>query len=614
MRRGRFPVGAERCGSPPVKRLGQVSKAGSKRTKVERKDRAQVTLESIGDAVISTDVAGKVSFLNVVAERLTGWRVGEARGQPIDEVFKILDATTRAGVTRATVSAAKEPHRPGHLPGCCILIRRDGEEIYIEDSTAPIHGRDGKATGSVIVFRDVSEARRVAEEMMHASQHDFLTGLPNRLLMEDRLGQAIALAERHSGEVAVLYLDLDQFKQVNDSLGHMVGDKLLQSVAERLQEQVRTPDTVSRQGGDEFVVLLQEVKGKADVELVTKRILEAVAEVHSIGENEVSITASVGVSRYPEDGVDAETLVRHADTALYQAKASGLGSFKFFKAAMNARAVYRRKMAEDLRRALGNNEFQLHYQPTIDLKSGAISGVEALLRWTSAKRGAVAPETFLGVAEESGLMLPIGAWVLREACRQAKSWLEDGLPAVSMAVNISAMHLQDGRFRSEVKKVLEETGLNPSMLELEVAETVLTELPDRARVSVQSLRQMGVKVSIDDFGAGYSSLSHLKRLPVDILKIDRSFLHPLKEQLDDMSIAAAIIRMGKSLKLRVVAEGVESLEDMKFLQAQDCDEAQGFFFSAPVPAEEFAAMLRKRQFSWKMKSGRGSATEQRKIG
>ena len=582
--------------------------------KVERGDRAQVTLESIGDAVISTDVAGKVSFLNLVAERLTGWRVGEARGQPIDAVFKILDATTREGVTRSMVTASAEAHRPGHLPGCCILVRRDGAEIYIEDSTAPIHGRDGKATGSVIVFRDVSEARRVAQEMMHASQHDFLTGLPNRLLMEDRLGQAIALAERHSGEVAVLYLDLDQFKQVNDSLGHMVGDKLLQSVAERLQEQVRLPDTVSRQGGDEFVVLLQEVKSKADAEVVTKRILEAVAQVHSIGEDEISITASVGVSRYPEDGVDAETLVKHADTALYQAKASGSGSFKFFKAAMNARAVYRRKMAEDLRWALERNEFQLHYQPTIDLKSGAISGVEALLRWTSAKRGAVAPETFLEVAEETGLMLPIGAWVLREACRQAKSWLEDGLPAVSMAVNISAMHLQDGRFRSEVKKVLEETGLSPAMLELEVAETVLTELPDRARTAVQSLRQMGVKVSIDDFGAGYSSLSHLKRLPVDILKIDRSFLHPLKEQLDDTSIAVAIIRMGRSLKLRVVAEGVESLEDMKFLQAQDCDEAQGFFFSAPVPAEQFAAMLRKRQFSWKLPSGRGGATEQRKIG
>ena len=474
---------------------------------MERGERAQVTLESIGDAVISTDVEGKVSFLNAVAERLTGWQVREARGQPIDEVFKILDASTREGVTRSMVSSATEPHRPGHLPGCCILIQREGGEIYIEDSTAPIHGRDGKATGSVIVFRDVSEARRVAEEVMHASQHDFLTGLPNRLLLEDRLGQAIALAERHSGEVAVLYLDLDQFKQVNDSLGHMVGDKLLQSVAERLQEQVRTPDTVSRQGGDEFVVLLQEVKAKADAELVAKRILEAVGSAHSIGEHEISISASVGVSRYPEDGVDAETLVQHADTALYQAKASGPGSVKFFKAAMNARAVYRRKMAEDLRVALDRNEFQLHYQPTVDLKSGAISGVEALLRWTSAKRGEVAPESFLTVAEEAGLMLPIGGWVLREACRQAKSWLEEGLPAVSMAVNISAMHLQDGRFRSEVKKVLEETGLSPAMLELEVAETVLTELPDRARTAVQSLRQMGVKVSIDDFGAGYSSLS-----------------------------------------------------------------------------------------------------------
>ncbi len=242
-----------------------------------------MTLESIGDAVISTNGEGEVTFLNPVAQQLTGWTVAEARGRPIDEVLKILDATTRESVTRSMASLT-ELHRPGHLPGCCLLIRRDGAEIYIEDSTAPIHGRDGKVTGSVIVFRDVTEARRVAEEMLHASQHDFLTGLPNRLLLADRLGQAIALAERHSGEVAVLYIDLDRFKQVNDSLGHMVGDKLLQSVAERLQEQVRTPDTVSRQGGDEFVVLLQEVKSKADAEVVTKRILEAVESVHSIGE------------------------------------------------------------------------------------------------------------------------------------------------------------------------------------------------------------------------------------------------------------------------------------------------------------------------------------------
>ncbi len=590
-----------------------MSRTGLTRTNIKQEDRAQVTLESIGDAVISTDGKGKVTFLNVAAERLTGWVVAKARGRSIDEVFKILDATTRESVTRSMALSAGE-HRPGHLPGCCILMRRDGGEIYIEDSTAPIHGRNGKVNGSVIVFRDVSEARRVAEEMMHASQHDFLTGLPNRLLLEDRLGQAIALAERHSGEVAVLYIDLDQFKQVNDSLGHMVGDRLLQSVAERLQEQVRTPDTVSRQGGDEFVVLLQEVRTREDAEVVTKRILEAVAQVHSIGEDHISISASIGVSRYPADGVDAETLVQHADTALYQAKASGRACYKFFKPAMDARAVYRRSMEKDLRRALERNEFQLHYQATIDLKTGAIAGVEALLRWTSAPRGAVTPETFLAVAEESGLMLPIGAWVLREACGQAKSWLEEGLPAVSMAVNVSAMQLQDANFRNEVVRALAETGLSPASLELEVTETVLMNLPEHALGALQHLRRVGVKVSIDDFGAGYSSLSHLKKLPVDILKIDRSFLHPLKEPLDDTSIAVAIIRMGRSLKLRLVAEGVESLEEMKFLRAHDCDEAQGFYFGPPVPAEQFGAMLRKRQFSWKLKSGRlrGSAAEPRR--
>ncbi len=573
-----------------------------------------MTLESIGDAVISTDGEGKVTFLNPVAQQLTGWMVGEARGRAIDEVFRILDAATRESVTRSMV-ALTEPHRPGHLPGCCILIRRDGAEIFIEDSTAPIHGRDGKVTGSVIVFRDVTEARRVAEEMLHASQHDFLTGLPNRLLLADRLGQAIALAERHSGEVAVLYIDLDQFKQVNDSLGHMVGDQLLQSVAERLQEQVRMPDTVSRQGGDEFVVLLQEVKTKADAEVVTKRILEAVERVHSIGEYQLSLTASIGVSRYPEDGVDAETLLKHADTALYQAKASGRGCVRFFEPAMNARAVYRRSMEEDLRRAFGRDEFQLHYQAAIDLKTGAIAGVEALLRWTSATRGSVAPETFLAVAEDSGLMLPIGAWAMHAACTQAQAWLEEGLPAVRMAVNVSAMQLQDVNFREQMIAVLRETRLSPGLLELEVAETVLMHLPERALAVLQYLRGLGVKVSIDDFGAGYSSLSHLKKLPVDILKIDRSFLHPLKEKLDERSIAVAIIQMGRSLKLRVVAEGVESLEDMNFVRAHDCDEAQGFYFGPPVPADEFAAMLRKRQFSWKLKSGRSPEAEaSRKIG
>ncbi len=306
------------------------------------RERAQITLDSIGDAVISTDAEGKITFLNQTAGRLTGWTAEEARGVPMEEVFRIVDATTRKAIANP-MQIAIEQDQVGHLPGSCILIRRDGEEMFIEDSAAPIHGRDGKVTGSVIVFRDVSASRKLAEETMHASQHDFLTGLPNRLLLEDRLGQAIALAGRHKGILAVLYVDLDRFKGVNDSLGHLVGDKLLQSIAVRLQAQVRTPDTVSRQGGDEFVVVLQEVGSREGVEVVTKRILDAIAAVHVIGEYELIVTASIGVGLYPQDGMDAEALLKSADRALYQAKASGRGRFEFFEDARDGGTVLRRE-------------------------------------------------------------------------------------------------------------------------------------------------------------------------------------------------------------------------------------------------------------------------------
>jgi diguanylate cyclase (GGDEF)-like protein/PAS domain S-box-containing protein len=570
----------------------------------EEKERAQVTLDSIGDAVMSTDAEGRITFLNLVAERLTGWPEPEASGQCMDEVFRIVDATTRKTITNPMETAVTQ-NRVGHLPGNCILIRRDGHEMFIEDSAAPIHSREGKITGSVIVFRDVSMARKLAEETMHASQHDFLTGLPNRLLLEDRLGQAIALAQRHAGQVAVLYMDLDGFKYINDSLGHLVGDQLLQSIATRLREQVRTPDTVSRQGGDEFVMLLQDVQKAEDAEVAAKRIIETVSAVHSIGEHQLYVTASIGVSLYPGDGLNAETLMKNADTAMYHAKASGRQCCKFFTPAMNVRAVNRQSIEEDLRQALSRKELHLHYQPKIDLKTGAIAGVEALLRWTHATRGAVAPGKFIAVAEESGLILPIGAWVLREACRQAKTWMDQGLPVASMAINVSAVQLQDANFLNEVIAVLGETGMNPGALELELTESVLVHLSDHAQAVLQSLRDRGVMVSIDDFGTGYSSLSSLTKLPVDILKIDQSFIHELKQCPDDTAITVAIIQMGRSLHLRVVAEGVESVEDLEFLAAHDCDEAQGFYFSHPMPAERFAALLREEQFHWSPKVARG---------
>ncbi len=556
----------------------------------EEKERAQVTLDSIGDAVISTDADGKITFLNPVAERLTGWAVPEASGQQMREVFRIVDATTRQTITNPMEEAVAN-NRVGHLPGNCILIRRDGQEVFIEDSAAPIHDRGGGITGSVIVFRDVSTARALAEETVHASQHDFLTGLPNRLLLNDRLGQAIALARRRSSQVAVLFIDLDGFKHINDSLGHLVGDKLLQSIASRLQDHLRTPDTVCRHGGDEFVVLLQDLREQQDAGIAAKRIIDLISEVHSVDDHELHIGASIGVSFYPEDGRDAETLMKNADAAMYQAKDHGRQCYKFFKPVMNRRAVDRQSIEADLRQALGRNEFTLCYQPKVDLWTGAVAGVEALLRWTQPDRGSVPPAKFIAITEETGLILPIGAWVLRQACTQAKTWLDQGFPPTTMAINVSAVQLQDAKFLHEVLSVLEETGLDPRSLELELTESVLMHLPEHAQSVLQHLRDRGVRIALDDFGKGYSSLSSLKSLPIDTLKIDRSFIHQLNDTADDAAIAIAIINMGRSLNLRVVAEGVESVEDLGFLKAHNCDEAQGFYFSHPLPSEQLEEWL-----------------------
>jgi diguanylate cyclase (GGDEF)-like protein/PAS domain S-box-containing protein len=560
-----------------------------------REESYRVTVDSIGDAVICTDSQGDITLLNLVAERLTGWSQPEANGIPMDQVFRIIDPATREVIANPMVEAFKL-NRTGHLPANCVLIHRDGHEIFIEDSAAPIHNRQGEITGSVIVFRDVTTARALTEQIRHASEHDSLTGLPNRLLLNDRLGQAIALAKRHKGQIAVLFLDLDGFKHINDSLGHLVGDKLLLSVAKRLLGCVRTPDTVSRQGGDEFVLLLQEVRGPEDAAVTARRVLKAVSDPHSIDQHDLLVTASIGVSMYPDDGLDANTLMKNADTAMYQAKEHGRQCYKFFKPAMNIQAVERQSIEEDLRHALERKEFTLCYQPKVDIGSGIITGVEALLRWMHPTRGCVSPLKFIRIAEDSGLILPIGAWVLRQACAQARAWVDQGLPFTTMAVNVSAVQFRDEHFLEGIFAALAETGLDPGSLELELTESVLMQEPELAASILRQLRDKGVTVSVDDFGTGYSSLSYLKKLPLDTLKIDQSFIHKLSENPDDAAIAIAIISMGQSLNLRVIAEGVESAEDLEFLKAHGCDEAQGFYFSHPIPPKEFALLLSQRPF------------------
>jgi len=583
--------------------VGQVETRGllrALRYAVERKnmedalfmetERAQVTLNSIGEAVICTDVGGNVTFLNPVAEKLTGWSLQDAAGRPMADVFQILDSTSRETTPNLTEMAVDQ-NQVVHLLSNCVLIRRDGHEVPIEDCVAPIHDLEGKVAGAVIVFRDVSAARAMSAHIAHTAQHDFLTGLPNRMLLNDRVGQAIAAAQRHEKQVAVLFLDLDGFKHINDSLGHPTGDRLLQSIAWRLVECVRGADTVSRQGGDEFVVLLSELEQPEDAAHTARRMLQVVAEAHSIDQHDLHVTTSIGVSVYPDDGLDAETLIKNADTAMYQAKENGRQSFRFFKPAMNVRAVERQSIEESLRRALERNEFALNYQPKIDLRTGAITGAEALLRWTHPTHGLVSPARFIPVAEDCGLILPIGAWVLREACAQARAWVDAGLPVATMAVNVSAMEFRNENFLGNLTAILTETGFDPRSLELELTESVLMKRAESTASILQSVRERGVQVAVDDFGTGYSSLSYLRKFPVDALKIDQSFVRQIGDG-EDTTLVTAVIAMARSLKLRVVAEGVETVGELTFLRAHQCDEAQGYYFSRPVPPQQFATLLK----------------------
>ena len=554
------------------------------------KERAEVTLNSIGDAVACTDISGHLTYLNPIAETMSGWTWQEAEGRPMPEVFRILDGTSRQAIPNPMAKAIAQ-NRHMHLPANSVLIRRDGFEIPIEDSVAPIHDRQGRPTGAVIAFRDVTAARSMALRMAHAAEHDFLTGLPNRMLLNDRIRQAIAVAPRHKKQVAVLFLDLDGFKHINDSLGHAIGDKLLQSIAKRLADCVRASDTVSRLGGDEFVVLLSEVRDLEEAAIAAGRMLEAVAKIHFIDRNEIEVTTSIGISVHPGDGPDAETLIKNADEAMYQAKDKGRQNYQFFQPTMNARAVERQSIEESLRRGLERRELALHYQPKIHLTTGAIIGAEALIRWTHPTRGSVSPAQFISIAEACGLMLPIGAWVLREACGQARAWADQGLPACSMTVNVCALEFLDETFADRLLAILGETGLDPKFLELDVTEKVLMRRPEATAPILQALRNSGVQVAIDDFGTGDFGLSHLRRFSVDAVKIDSSLVRQISAAGKDSEVVTAAIAMARGLKLRVVAEGVETAEALDFLRARHCDEAQGYYFSPPLPASQFAELL-----------------------
>ncbi|MFN4349857.1 MAG: EAL domain-containing protein [Hylemonella sp.] len=468
-----------------------------------------------------------------------------------------------------------------------------GELRTFSISGVPMFDTQGLFTGYRGIGSDITDRQSAEQRIEYLAYHDALTGLPNRLLVQDRFEQAMAQAERSLTKVALVYLDLDNFKTINDTLGHAAGDEFLKEVARRLRSCVRDSDTISRQGGDEFLLVLRDLPDTETVSTVAIKILERLQEPLSLDAQELASSASIGVAIAPDDGRDFETLRKKADLAMYRSKESGRNTYHFFDPTMDAEAGEHLLMRNGLRRALERQEFVLYYQPQYDLNSGRLIGVEALIRWLHPELGLVAPGRFIGVAEESGLIVPIGDWVLHQACGQAVLWQQAGLPALTMSVNLSAIQFKRGNVQQSVSRALAESGLAPQLLELELTESILLQSVESVLASVRQLKQMGVKLAIDDFGTGYSSLSYLKRLDIDQLKIDQSFVRDLSTDPDDEAIVRAIIQMARSLNLKTIAEGVETEDIRSRLQAFGCDAAQGYLYSPPVPAHDIERLLRQ---------------------
>ncbi|MEK6245828.1 MAG: EAL domain-containing protein, partial [Pseudomonadota bacterium] len=489
-----------------------------------------------------------------------------------------------------------------HLPFKDFVLARsnaDGKVTYVSHAGKPIFDDQGNFRGYRGVARDITERVRAEEELARLAHYDTLTGLPNRVLLQRRLKRAMARADRGQTLLAVIFLDLDQFKEINDSLGHAGGDAVLKEAALRLESCLRLTDTVARLGGDEFTILLEDVRSVDEISRVAGKLLGAIAERADVAGHELHLSTSIGVTVYPLDDHDADTLLRNADLAMYHAKQEGRNNVQFFSRDMSERTEKRVDLLARLRGAIARHELQLHYQPQVDIRSGHIIGVEALLRWNDPERGLVSPAQFIPLAEDTGLIVPIGEWVLREACGQAKRWLDAGLGPLAMAVNLSPRQFRQKNLVQMVAGILAETGLPPACLELEITESTMMHRAEEAAVGLRALHALGVQISLDDFGTGYSSLAYLHRFPVHTLKVDQSFVRDIKSDRDDAAIVSTVITLARQMGLKALAEGVETEAQLSFLRARGCDSFQGYLFSRPQPAAEIEALLahHRTQFS-----------------
>ena len=556
------------------------------------------TIESTTDGILVVDRGGKILSFNTKFTEM--WHLPRTIVESRDDEKVLAFVLDQLKDTESFIKKVRSLYAEPDAESYDILEFNDGRVFERYSRPQKI---EGKSIGRVWSFRDVTERKRAEEKIAHIAFYDTLTQLPNRYLLKDRLSQALAYAEKYNKLLAVLFLDLDNFKSINDTLGHNVGDQLLQAVSDRLARHLRTIDTlarpgetettVARFGGDEFTILLQEIKEPHDAGTVAQRILDLFSQPFKLENREAFICTSLGISVYPHDGKNADALLMNADTAMYHAKEQGRNNFQFYTESMNIAATEQFALEDELRKALGNNELQLYYQPQIDILTERIIGVEALLRWTHPEKGLLLPEVFVPLAERTGLMATIGEWVLHTACNQNRAWQAAGFDPIYVTVNIAGSQFKQKNFADMISRVLIETDLDPEYLELEFTESILMDSAESTMTTLGDLKSAGVRLAIDDFGTGYSSLNSLKRFPIDTLKIDRSFVRDILSNPDDKAIVVAIIALADSLKLDVVAEGVETIEQLAFLRKQGSKAVQGYLLSLPLPVDMVTQLMQK---------------------
>jgi diguanylate cyclase (GGDEF)-like protein/PAS domain S-box-containing protein len=553
------------------------------RRKTER--RFQALIENSADAIVLLDAQARALYRSPATARLLGYLDEERVGR---SMLELLHPEDEPGFKAALAECLRAPARPAVFQ--CRARHKSGAWRVVEGSLNDLTADE--AIGAIVVnFRDITERTEAEQRLAYLAQFDPLTGLPNRDLFQDRLEQTLAQARRNRWLVGVLLVNLDRFKNVNDTLGLGAGDRLLIQAAQRLGETVRSGDTVARFAADEFAVALSNLARADDASLVAHKVLDALGQPFDLDGHPVYVSASVGIAVFPEDGASGDVLLKNADAAKHRVKEQGRNGFQFYLPEMNERAAQRLQLETALRGALDRDEYLLHYQPKVSLSTGAISGFEALLRWQQPDRRLVSPARFIPVLEDTGLIVPVGDWVTSSACKQIKAWQTQGLGSRSVAVNLSARQFQQPDLDAVVARLFEETGVDPRLLELELTESLLMRDAEETVRVLKNLKSYGVRIAVDDFGTGYSSLAYLKRFPLDALKIDRAFVRDVNTDPDDAAIAIAVINLAHSLKLKVIAEGVETHAQLRFLREHGCDEIQGYVFEKPMPADECARLL-----------------------